>query len=72
MAAILAGADAVYIGAPSHGARAAAANPVDDIARVCDFAHQFNARVYVTLNTLVYENELKHVELLISRLYRAV
>lgn len=71
VAAILSGADAVYIGAPSHGARAAAANSVDDIARVCDFAHQFNARVYVTLNTLVYENELSHVEHLISGLYRA-
>ncbi|MCM1310408.1 MAG: U32 family peptidase [Bacteroides sp.] len=67
--ALRCGADAIYIGAPSHGARAAATNSVADIAEVCEFAHLFNARVYVTLNTLVYDNELKDVERLICELY---
>ncbi len=70
IAAINHGADAVYIGASSHGARAAAGNSVDDIARVCDYAHRFQARVYVTVNTLVYESELRGVERLIGELYR--
>lgn len=71
VAAINHGADAVYIGASSHGARAAAGNSVADIARVCDYAHRFDARVYVTLNTLVYESELREVERLIKELYTA-
>lgn len=70
-AAIDHGADAVYIGATDHGARAAAANSVSDIAGVCDYAHRFDARVYVTLNTLVYDSELRGVERLIKELYRA-
>lgn len=70
LSAIRHGADAVYIGAPSHGARAAAANSVSDIAGVCDYAHRFGARVYVTLNTLVYDSELKTVERLVGELYR--
>ena len=68
-AAINHGADAVYIGAPTHGARAAAANSVADIASVCEYAHQFGARVYVTLNTLIYPAELNSVEKLIHELY---
>ncbi len=71
IAAINSGADAVYIGAESHGARAAAGNSVADIARVCDYAHRFDARVYVTVNTLVYDRELAAVERLIGQLYRA-
>ncbi len=69
--AILHGADAVYIGGPSFGARAAAANSVGEIARLADFAHRYEARVYVTLNTLLYDEELKQVERLIGELYRA-
>lgn len=69
--AILHGADAVYIGGPSFGARAAAANSVDDIARLTDFAHRYDARVYVTLNTLLYDEELKPAERLVGELYRA-
>lgn len=65
------GADAVYIGAPSHGARKDAANSVADISRAVDFAHRFNARVYATVNTLVYDHELRDVERLIESLYRA-
>lgn len=69
--AIKHGADAVYIGASSHGARAAAGNSVEDIRRVADFAHQFDAKVYVTVNTIIYENELLDVERMIGDLYRA-
>ena len=65
------GADAVYIGPESFGARAAAGNSVDDIARVADYAHRFDARVYATVNTIVYDSELMAVERLIHRLYRA-
>ncbi len=71
MQAILHGADAVYIGASSHGARKSASNSVEDIRRVAEFAHQFRARVYVTVNTIVYENELKTVQALVWQLYRA-
>jgi collagenase-like PrtC family protease len=57
-AAIDCGADAVYIGAPRFGARAAAGNPVEDIAALVAHAHPFHARVYVTLNTLLHDDEL--------------
>ena len=67
--AIKCGADAVYIGADSHGARAAAGNSVDDIAQVVEYAHRFNAKVYVTLNTIIYDSEIAKVESLISQLY---
>lgn len=68
--AVLHGADAVYIGGPCFGARAAAANSVNDIARLVDFAHRYEARVYVTLNTLLYDDDLKPAERLIAELYR--
>lgn len=70
-AAILSGADAVYIGATSHGARHRAANSIEDICEVVQFAHTYRARVYVTVNTLVYDNELEQVRELICRLYEA-
>ncbi len=57
--AIRCGADAVYIGAGKFGARYAAGNSIDDIALLVDFAHNYSARVYVTLNTLLYEDELE-------------
>lgn len=69
IAAIDCGADAVYIGASHHGARAAAANSVDDIRRLCEYAHRFRAKVYVTLNTLIYDNEIAEVEALVRDLY---
>lgn len=68
--AILHGADAVYMGGPSHGARKKASNSLEDISEVVRFAHQFRARVYVTVNTIIFENELKTVEKLIKNLYR--
>ena len=69
--AILHGADAVYIGPPDHGARKNAANSIDDIRRVADFAHPFGARVYATVNTIVYDNETDGVERLVWELYHA-
>lgn len=68
--AILHGADAVYIGANNYGARKNASNSVEDIEQVVEFAHQFRARVYVTLNTILYEKELKDVERLCRKLYK--
>lgn len=69
--AIKHGADAVYMGATRFGARVAAANAVPDVARVCDFAHAYGARVYATVNTIIYDNELAEVERLIRELYHA-
>lgn len=68
--AILHGADAVYMGATSHGARSKACNSIEDIAETVNFAHQFRARVYVTVNTLVYDEEIPKVQELIRDLYR--
>ncbi len=65
------GADAVYMGATSHGARAQAGNAIDDIRRVVDYAHRFAARVYVTVNTLVYDDEIAAVERMVRELYDA-
>ncbi len=63
------GADAVYIGAPRFSARAAAGNSLEDIAALCGYAHTFDARVYVALNTILKEDELAEAEHLIHRLY---
>ncbi len=57
--AILAGADAVYIGAARFGARAAAGNSWEDIAALCSFAHLYRAKVYLALNTIIFEAELE-------------
>ena len=69
--AIRHGADAVYIGGPSFGARAAAGNSIEDIQRLCDYAHIFGARVYVTLNVILYDDELEEVEKMVHALYAA-
>lgn len=61
IAAIEHGADAVYIGAPRFGARAAAGNSIDDIKELCSFAHLYNAKVFVTVNTIVYDSELNDI-----------
>lgn len=68
IAAISYGADAVYIGADHFGARASAGNSVADIHALCDFAHLFGAKVYVTVNTIIYEDELSATQELITRL----
>lgn len=70
IAAIKHGADAVYIAADRFGAREKAGNSIDDIERLVDFAHQYFARVYVTVNTIIYEEELNDVKKLINDLYR--
>lgn len=68
IAAIDHGADAVYIGAPRFGARAAVGNSIEDIKQLCDYAHAFMARVYVTVNTILYENELEDIRLMLKEL----
>ena len=71
VAAINHGADAVYIGAARFGARQAAGNSIEDIARLVDYAHIFGVKVYVTLNTIIYDEEVPEVEQLVKELYDA-
>lgn len=71
MEAVRHGADAVYLGAPRFGARAAAGNPIEDIARLTEYAHRYNVRIYVTLNTLLHDDELPETERMVWQLYRA-
>lgn len=68
IAAIDHGADAVYIGAQRFGARAAAGNSIDDIAALCRYAHTFGAKVYVTVNTILYNNETDATRRLLTEL----
>ena len=68
--AILHGADAVYIGAPKYSARSAAGNTIQDIEQLVRFAHQYHARVFVALNTLLTDAELAEAEQLIHQLYQ--
>jgi putative protease len=70
IAAIRCGADAVYMGAEKFGAREAAANTTEAIKQVTDLAHQYYAKVYVTLNTLLYDEELPAAEKMIGQLYK--
>lgn len=65
------GADAVYIGAPKFGARAAAGNSLEDIRELCDYAHLYGARIYVTLNTILKDEELEEAERMVWDLWRA-
>ena len=71
VAAIDCGADAVYLAGPAFGARQAAGNPVSDIRRLCDYAHRFGVRIYVTFNTLVYEEEIPQARRLLQELQEA-
>ena len=66
--AILHGADAVYIGGP--GARHNASNSLRDIAELVPFAHRFGAKVFVTLNTILHDDELEPAQRLITDLYQ--
>lgn len=70
MEAINHGADAVYIGAPKFGARAAAVNSLEDIEALVNYAHLYNVRIYVTVNTVLKEEELKETEEMIHALHR--
>jgi len=71
IAAIAHGADAVYIGAQRFGARAAAGNSVEDIEQLCRYAHRYAAKVYVTVNTIIYDNELEDTRRLLDELKQA-
>lgn len=71
IAAIDHGADAVYIGAAKFGARQSAGNSVEDIAELCQYAHRFGAKVHVTLNTIVYEDEVDDMIALVKALEKA-
>lgn len=71
IAAIDHGADAVYIGAPKFGARAAAVNSLEDIAALVEYAHLYNARIYVTVNTILKDEELQETEKMIWALFCA-
>lgn len=69
MAAINAGADAVYIGAPQFGARSNATNSLEDIEELIQYAHLFKAQVFVVINTILYDHELADCKKLIYQLY---
>ena len=69
--AILHGADAVYIGGPAFGARANAGNSIEDIARLVEFAHRYRARVFVTLNTLLHDDEIEAARRVAWQVYEA-
>ncbi|ELW9441977.1 peptidase U32 family protein [Pluralibacter gergoviae] len=69
--AILHGADAVYIGGPGFGARHNASNSLSDIAALVPFAHRFGAKIFITLNTILHDDELEPAQKLITDLYEA-
>ncbi len=71
MEAVNHGADAVYIGGPGFGARSSADNSVSDIARLVRHAHRFNSRIFVTVNTILRDDELEPARTLIWQLYDA-
>ncbi|MCH5235932.1 MAG: U32 family peptidase, partial [Muribaculaceae bacterium] len=70
-AAVMHGADAVYIGPPSHGARKSVANSIEDIEELVDFAHNYRVKIYATVNTIIFDNEIKKIETLCRDLYHA-
>ena len=71
VAAIDHGADAVYMGASRFGARQAAGNSLDDIARVAEYAHRYGARLHCTLNTVLFDDELQDAERMARELLAA-
>jgi len=70
-AAIRYGADAVYIGAPKFGARTAVGNSIEDIASLISYAHLFRAKVYVALNTILFDHELDEARTIVQSVYNA-
>ncbi len=70
-AAIDCGADAVYIAGPAFGARQAAGNSIEDIAKLCEYAHRFGARIYATVNTLLNPEEIPQAQELVKALEKA-
>jgi putative protease len=71
IAAVDYGADAIYIGGPRFGARSAAGNEIDEIGRLAAYAHRFGIRVYLTLNTLLYDDELREAERIVRQAWEA-
>ena len=71
MAAVNHGADAVYIGASGFSARAAAGNDINEIEKLAAYAHFYKAKVYISLNTLIFDHELEEVQKLIRHLWNA-
>ena len=71
IAAIDCGADSVYIAAPKYGARSQAGNSFEDISVLCAYAHKFNAKIYLTLNTILYDSELEEAEKYLWTAYEA-
>ncbi len=70
-AVLMCGADAIYIGAPKFGARAAAGASCEDIKNLCDLAHIYDAKVYVAMNTLLYDDELDAARAMAWQMYEA-
>ena len=70
ISAIKSGADAIYIGASEFGARHSAGNSVEDIKKLVEYAHLFNVKVHVTINTILTDEELKKAKILIEELYK--
>ncbi|RLD55373.1 MAG: collagenase-like protease, partial [Bacteroidetes bacterium] len=71
IAAINHGADAVYIGASKFGARKAAGNSIQDIETLINYAHKYYSKVYITINTILYDDELEGVQKIINQLHQA-
>lgn len=71
IAAIDCGADAVYIAGPAFGARAGAGNSPEEIGRLCGYAHRFGAKVFVTVNTIIYDREIPQVDALLQEIKKA-
>ena len=71
IAAIDCGADAVYIAGPRFGARQAAGNEIEDIAKLCTYAHKFGSRIFITLNTILFDNELEDAASQLARIEEA-
>ena len=69
IAAVDCGADAVYIGGPSFGARVNAGNSVEDLAQLCRYARRFGVKIHVTVNTILDDREIREAQTLINRLY---
>ena len=66
IAAIDCGADAVYIAGPEFGARQDAGNSMEDVRRLCEYAHKFGVKIFLTLNTILYDSELTEAERLLN------
>ena len=71
IAAIDCGADAVYIAGPRFGARQAAGNDIEEIRRLCEYAHRFGAKIFVALNTIIYDHDINVMHTLLEEAHKA-